>query len=64
MASKAIKVADRGNGTYTVEYCVPLEGTYTVNATLHGNHIQGSPMGLSVFRCGTQPSALGLGLGF
>ena len=50
VAAKAIIVTDRNNGTYTVEYCIPVEGTYTVNATLLGHHVRGSPMSLSVYK--------------
>eukprot|EP01106_Pelomyxa_sp_JSP_P003073 TRINITY_DN145_c0_g1_i1.p1 TRINITY_DN145_c0_g1~~TRINITY_DN145_c0_g1_i1.p1 ORF type:complete len:225 (-),score=48.12 TRINITY_DN145_c0_g1_i1:75-749(-) len=38
------KVADVGNGTYAVSYSLPDRGTYTVAATLHGEHIVRSPM--------------------
>lgn len=45
------QVTDRGDGTYTVEYCIPIEGTYTLTVMLAGHHIRGSPMGLTVYRC-------------
>ena len=31
---------------------MPGEGTYTLTSTLGGAHIRGSPMSLTVFRCG------------
>jgi hypothetical protein len=40
-----------------VDYCVPGEGTYTLTSTLGGAHIRGSPMSLTVFRCGPHPAA-------
>jgi hypothetical protein len=39
-----------------VDYCVPGEGTYTLTSTLGGAHIRGSPMSLTVFRCGPHPA--------
>ena len=46
-----MQVTDRGDGTYVVEYCIPIEGTYTLTVMLAGHHIRGSPMGLTVYRC-------------
>lgn len=51
VASDAVHLTDRGNGTYTVDYCVPIEGTYTLTCTLQGHHIRGSPSTLTVYRC-------------
>jgi len=37
------KIDDKGDGTYVVAYSLPEPGTYTIGATLHGNHIAMSP---------------------
>ena len=37
------KLADNGDGSYTVKYSLPEPGTYQVSVTLHGKHIQSSP---------------------
>ena len=49
-AVRRVQVKDRGDGTYAVEYCIPIEGTYTLTVMLAGHHIRGSPMGLTVYR--------------
>ena len=50
MAKDSIRVTDRNDGTYAVEYRVPAEGTYRGNVTLEGTHVAGSPVSITAFR--------------
>lgn len=48
----AVRVEDRGDGTYAVASTLPAEGEYQVAVTgPDGRHVRGSPMALTVFRC-------------
>ncbi len=38
---------DIGDGTYVVSYSLPSRGRFTVNVSINGEHIQGSPFTLS-----------------
>lgn len=57
----AARVEDRGDGTYAVTYTLPAEGEYQVAVTgPDARHVRGSPVALTVFRCG--PVALLCGM--
>jgi hypothetical protein len=40
---QGVKVDDLKDGSYLVSYKLPKSGEYTVNATINGEHIKGSP---------------------
>lgn len=40
---QGVVIKDLGDGTYLVSYKLPEAGEYTINVTLNGKHIQGSP---------------------
>ena len=42
------RVVDHGNGKYTVRYVCLAPGLYTVQVSVHGRHIAGSPFRISV----------------
>lgn len=50
LAREAIRITDRNDGTYTVEYCVPAEGIYQACVTLDGVQVAGSPAPITAFR--------------
>jgi kinesin family member C2/C3 len=43
-------MTDRGDGTYTIQFVPPHEGTTSVHVMLDGVHVRGSPMAVSVHR--------------
>jgi hypothetical protein len=52
IASDAVRVVDRGDGSYAVDLCIPTPGTYTLTSALGGTHLRGSPMAITVYRHG------------
>ncbi|XP_054284640.1 tripartite motif-containing protein 45-like [Macrosteles quadrilineatus] len=44
----AVHVTDRGDGSYTVEFTPDASGNMSLNVTIQGKHIQGSPFNVSV----------------
>jgi len=43
-----VNLKDNGDGTYLASYKLPGSGDYTVDVTLNGNHIKGSPWKQSI----------------
>jgi filamin len=43
-----VDLQDHNNGTYTAKYSAKSKGQYTVNVTIDGNHVQGSPFSQNI----------------
>eukprot|EP00899_Mesostigma_viride_P014431 jgi/Mesvir1/2298/Mv19333-RA.1 len=62
---KATSIVDNGDGTYTVTVVVNQPGIVTIEVTLNGGAISGSPFPVSILSSPTDPElsyAIGLGL--